>query len=80
MQKSLKGKDKTKGIIRRNSSHNFKVRTKSILSQEDDNILLSMCLGEMSTFWIRGMEKTSENYCKVMNMLILNGKEENLNE
>jgi hypothetical protein len=39
-----------------------------------------MCLGEMSTFWIRGMEKTSEKYCKIMNMLILNGKEENLNE
>ena len=35
-----------------------------------------MCLGELSTFWIRGMEKTSEQYCKVMNLLISNGKEE----
>ena len=39
-----------------------------------------MCLGEMSTFWIRGMEKTSEKYCKMMNTIILNGKVENIEE
>ena len=77
--KSSKTFDEKRGWKTMSKPKSFKLRTKNIKNSEEDNMLMTMSLGELSDFYIRGMESSSDDYCRLINIILQNGDTSKIN-
>ena len=55
------------------------MKNKIIMDKNNDKFLVGMSLGELSDFYVRGMQSSSEQVCHNINILLQNGDETDIN-